>query len=214
MNNQPYLSRIQKTLENLWGGVTEKVKGLGVTEVGNVTHSPVPQEVLDQGNPTPTPSQAPMPSVAPGTELGTNFAASQMPPASAQTPEQYYPSTIGNPDFMNALITVDKMRPGLANLLLGIAFNESTLGNTSPNTFGVLPGGEGAGVNPNFQSPVDALNYQVSPNVLGGGANPSMNMLANTGPITRPNVEGLMGSYNPSGSYNEGLLNMLFPQGQ
>ena len=199
------------TLENIWGNVTNPSEPLKVV-------SPIaegPQPISGQSTPpTPNPTiPAPTPySQAPELSSSMDFATNSMPPSSTQTPEEYYPSTIGNPQFMQAILDADRKRPGMGNLLIGLAMMESTLGRGSSNTFGVLPGGEGAGNNPSFPSSVDALNYQMSPAVLGGGANSNMNILQGQGPLQPSEVQSLMNSYNPSNSYTPTIMDLLFPQ--
>ena len=197
------------TLENIWGNVTNPSEPLKVV-------SPIaegPQPISGQSTPPGIPEPTPTPySQAPELSSSIGLATNSMPPSSTQTPEQYYPSTIGNPQFMQAILEADRKRPGLGNLLIGLAMMESTLGNRSRNTFGVLPGGEGAGNNPSFPSSVDALNYQLSPSVLGGGANSNMNILNESGPLQPTEVQSLMNSYNPSNSYTPTIMDLLFPQ--
>jgi len=205
---QSFMSRIKSTLQNIWGNVTNPSEPLKVV-------SPIAEGVQSiSGQSTqPTPSPTPTPySQAPELSSSMGLATNSMPQSSAQTPEQYYPSTIGNPQFMQAILEADRKRPGLGNLLIGLAMMESTLGRGSSNIFGVLPVGEGAGNNPSFPSPVDALNYQLSPSVLGGGANSNMNILNGSGPLQQNDVQSLMNSYNPSNSYTPIIMDLLFPQ--
>lgn len=94
-------------------------------------------------------------------------------------------------------------RPGLATLLALQSLLESTGGraNNGNNLFGALPPG---GIR--FQTPQESIDYQLGPNMLGGGATPAMNILDTEGPITPDDIRDLYVSYDPPGAY---LNNML-----
>ena len=125
--------------------------------------------------------------------------------ATAKNPEQYFPVYSYLPSFIDAELKYN--RPGLAALLSLQALHESTGGvaKNNFNIFGAKPGGEG-GRSARFKSIKDALDYQLGPYVLGGGANPNMSILKRTGLITVPEIIKLYKSYNPSADYLRPLL--------
>lgn len=96
-------------------------------------------------------------------------------------------------------------RPGLADLLALISLYESTGGRASPNIFGVQPRGEG-GLGKYFGSIPEAIDYQLSPAVLGGGVGGNLNLLGGQGEITPEEIKGIYGSYDPHGAYIDRLL--------
>lgn len=105
--------------------------------------------------------------------------------------------------------TADK-RPGTEYLLPLQALFESTGGRAtggSRNLFGVLPKGEG-GAPAQFGSFRDSIDYQLSPDVLGGGVGNKLNILGGQGPITEDDITNLYGSYNPNSPYLDQLLEM------
>ena len=158
------------------------------------TPTPTPQPT-----PTPTPS---VPSIPSGTNLALDYIRSKTPPG--VTENQAFP-VLGNQQFMTQVGESDKLKQGLSNLLLLQAFFESTMGRTTPNIFGVKPGGESK----YFESPTAALEYQLGPNVLGGGANPNMNILQNDQPLTIEDITKLYSAYNPESYYLDNLLSIL-----
>lgn len=189
--NFDFLNNIRSRMEKMFGnrsGSTTKVEPLKVSKQPKPT-------------PTPTPIQQ-APEIAPAME----FAQNQMPPSSPQTPEQYYPLLNDN-NFVQGTVEADKLRQGLGTLLLLQAFFESTLGRSGNNAFGVLPPG-----GKSFETPRDALDYQLGPKVMGGGANPNMNILGEQAPLTEPDVRQFYESYNPGSSYLEQMLSVMFPQ--
>ena len=232
--NFDFLSKIRTRLSNLFEKIAAPGMAVGASiydathpEPLPVTKNPtppqenIPQEapvpsptVAPSATPTVTPTPSPEPTAAPGIENVMAYLQSQMPQSNGQTPQEYYPA-LGNEDFMQGINEADKLRQGLASLLLLQSFNESTLGraNNQGNYFGTLPGGEGSGRASSFSSPSDALNYQLGPEVLGGGANPNMNILGENTPLTPSRVTSLYDSYNPNSPYLEELLKVLFPQG-
>jgi hypothetical protein len=145
-----------------------------------------------------------------GTDLAMSYLKQQ---AGGKEPTQYY-KAFKDPNFIPKIQAAEKLRSGLGNLLLLQAFHESTLGNANNNNniFGALPGGEGSGKAAQFQNPSDAVDYQLSPNVLGGGANPNMNVLNESTPLTLGRVKKLYKSYNPEGDYINTLLQILAGQ--
>ncbi|MFA6069759.1 MAG: hypothetical protein WC810_14345 [Janthinobacterium sp.] len=212
-----FLTKIKNTLNNLWGGFSDLTGGT----VYDITHPKKPLEVQaaepqvtpPQPEPTQEPSlPPPEPTAAPGTADAMAFLQSQIP--QGQTPQEYFPP-LQNQEFMDQISEADKKKQGLSNLLLLQAFFESTLGRAGNgnNVFGAMPQGEG-GQPASFDSPVDSLNYQMSPNVLGGGANPNMNVLGSTAPLTPSSVTSLYDSYNPNSAYLQTLLQALFPERQ
>lgn len=145
----------------------------------------------------------PVPS---GTGSAMKYIASQTP--GGQDPTKYY-KAFQDPNFLPKIAAADSIKPGLSNLLLLQAFHESTLGNASNNIFGNLPGGEGSGKTAAFASPSDAIDYQLGPNVLGGGANKNMDIVNDKNPLTLGRVQQLYQSYNPEGSYIDSMLQTL-----
>ena len=141
-----------------------------------------------------------------GTDQAMNYFQQKTPPG--QETNQAFP-VLGDQDFMAKIAEADKLRPGLGNLLLMQAFFESTLGRNTPNVFGVKPGGESRG----FESPSAALDYQLGPQVLGGGANPNMNILNSQEPLTEQDIINLYQSYDPPGAYLQDMLAALQQQG-
>jgi hypothetical protein len=185
-----FLNKVKSTLEGLFNR-------------GKTNSNIEPLKVAKQPEPTPTPTPIQQaPEIAPAME----FAQSQMPQSSPQTPEEYYP-LLGDDQFVQGAVEADKLRQGLGTLLLLQAFFESTLGRNEGNPFGVKPPGGRT-----FENPSEALDYQLGPNVLGGGANPNMNILDENTPLTSPDVEQLYQSYNPGSSYLQQLLSVMFPQ--
>lgn len=154
----------------------------------------------NQTLPTPSPTPNTIPS---GTGLAMNYIQSQTP--QGQPLEQYYPA-LGNQQFVQGINESDQLRQGLANLLLLQGFFESTLGRGGQALFGAIPN---ANQPLNFNDPAAALDYQLSPNVLGGGANPNMNILGARQPLTTADIEKLYQSYDPQGAYLETLLRVL-----
>jgi hypothetical protein len=224
-----FLNRMKTHLNNLFGTIMAPGEAIG-EKLYDVTHSnPKPlsvskpqvqpqvqaQEPQPTATPSPSPTATPMPTpyptAAPGIDNAKNYITSQIPTSYQGTPEEYYPA-LGNSEFMQGITDADKIRQGLASLLLLQSFFESGLGRGSKNYFGALPGGEGSGVNPQFTSPTDALDYQLGPNVLGGGANPNMNITGSNSPLTEPDIRNLYKSYNPSGDYVNNLIKVLFQQ--
>ena len=156
-----------------------------------------------QPSPTTSPSPSPVPgAIQGGTDFAMDYIRSQTPQGASL--ENYYPA-LGNQGFVSGVEDADKQRQGLANLLLLQSFFESTLGKGGQGYFGAKPQGQTA----NFDDPIQALNYQLSPNVLGGGANPNMNILNTNAPLTLEDIKRLYASYNPEGAYLENLLGAL-----
>lgn len=140
-----------------------------------------------------------------GTDLAMNYIRSKTPNAPEDLGE-YYPA-LKDPEFVRGVNEADNMRQGLANLLLLQGFQESTLGRGSSNIFGVKPGGNVS----QFGSPSEALQYQLSKNVLGGGGNPNMNVLneEDRSPLNTDRIKRLYQSYDPPGAYIDSLLEIL-----
>lgn len=178
---------LQQAVNQLFGGAQ--------TQPGQVLGAQAQQPQINPTQPIPS-----------GTDLAMKYLQSQTP--NGEDPKKYF-KALQDPDFMSKLQQADKIKPGAANLLLLQGFNESTLGNKSSNIFGALPGGEGSGQGAQFSSPSDALNYQLGPNVLGGGGNPNMNIMGDKNPLTLGRVQQLYKSYNPEGSYVNQLLTTL-----
>jgi hypothetical protein len=149
------------------------------------------------------PPTTPAPTVPPGTDLAMQVIQSEMPKGSRV--EEYYPA-FQDPGFMAKIQAADKIKPGLANLLLLQAFHESTLGRGGNAIFGAKPGGEAA----NFTSPSAAVDYQLGPSMLGGGGNPkNMDLVHDQSPLTADRVRQLYSSYDPQGAYLPMLLQEL-----
>ena len=154
-------------------------------------------------SPIPSPIPSPLPQSVPGgIDLAMQYYLSRLPNGMSQT--DAFP-ILADSEFMQKITEADKLRQGLANFLLMQAFFESTGGRLTPNTFGVKPQGESR----KFNTPSEALDYQLGPRVLGGGANPNMNILNNNTPLTLEDVKKLYSSYNPEGVYLDQLLEVL-----
>lgn len=140
----------------------------------------------------------PPPKIIPsGTDSAFNYIRQNTFPQDTAL-EDYYP-VLRDQNFMTDLKSQDQKRPGASNLLLMQAFLESTLGKNSSGLFGAKPGGKTA----HFASPSGALDYQVGPNMLGGGANPNMNIFneGDNSPLTFDRLQRLYQSYDPPGAY-------------
>lgn len=187
-----FLSNLSRAANDIWSNLKRTVQTPFGQETRQPTISPLP-------DPTPTP----VPGVIPGgTDVAMKFIRSKVPPG--QTEQQAFP-VLGDQQFMQGITEADKMRQGLSNLLLLQSFFESTMGRNSPNIFGVKPKGKSQG----FASPSEALQYQLSPNVLGGGANPVMNILSKREPLTLEDIISLYSAYNPEGVYKDQMLGVL-----
>lgn len=184
------------TLKQAATGLFENIKRTIQTPFGQETRQPTPTPLP---NPTPTPA----PRVVPGgTDVAMNFIRSKVP--NGMTEQQAFP-VLGDQQFMQGVGEADKQRQGLANLLLLQAFFESTMGRNSSNIFGVKPNNQSG----KFNTPSEALQYQLSPSVLGGGANPAMNILGTNKPLTLEDILSLYEAYNPEGAYLEQMTGIL-----
>jgi hypothetical protein len=160
-----------------------------------------PQDIV---SPVPDTNPTPMPSMFPSRESlqegVEEVYRSHMPRSMRETTPvaDYYPAASHFDDFMGK----EDLRPGAGALGALQAFYESTGGRNSSNLFGVKPGGKVS----KFNSPEEAIDYQYGPNVLGGGANPNMNILNTKEPLTGEDIKKLYESYNPAGDYLESLL--------
>ncbi len=162
--------------------------------------------------PTPTPTstirvtqpwhEVPNATPTPGAQ-GWGYVKSHIP--NGQTMQQAFPA-LANPQFVEGVNNADKIRKGLTDLLLLQGYFESNLGRTTPNVFGVKPQGQSR---TDFSSPTAALQYQLGSHVLGGGANPNMNVLGGQGPIGKNDIVNLYKSYNPESDYLKQLLAAL-----
>ncbi len=140
-----------------------------------------------------------------GINLAMNYLRKQ---AGGQDPMQYY-KALQDPNFLPKIQAAESQKPGMGNVLLMQGFHESTLGNNGTNTFGALPGGEGSGQQASFATPSDALDYQLSKNMLSGGANKNMDIMDDKNPLTFGRLRQLYKSYNPEGAYIQDLINTL-----
>lgn len=156
-------------------------------------------EAMRAATPTPTPQPGELPG---GTDLAMNYYQQKLPPG--MTMEEAFPIT-ADEEFMMRVAEADKLRKGLANLLLLQAFFESTGGRKTSNVFGVKPNQQSK----SFETPVEALEYQLSDKMLAGGSNPNVNILQTDRPLTIEDVENLYKSYNPSGDYLDDLISVL-----
>jgi hypothetical protein len=218
--NFTFLSRLKANMQNLFSQgrdamteIPENVKKAFASLQPMVR--PVPDErnmISNVPTYTPSPTQAVAPSPTPipnptlpaGTQTAMDFINSQIRPTGTPAGE-YYPA-FGDEEFMQGVSEADKLRPGLSNLLLLQAFFESTGGRATPNTFGVKPGDKSK----HFESPAAALEYQLGPNMLGGGAVPeNTNILDEKTPLTKNDVIQLYESYNPNSVYLQKLLEIL-----
>lgn len=187
-----FLSTLSKAAGDVWSKLKRTIK----TPFGQETQQPVV-------SPLPEPTQPPPVKAIPGgTDVAMNYITSKTPPGT--TPIQAFP-VLGDQQFMQGISEADKLRQGLANLLLLQAFFESTMGRNTPNIFGVKPQGQSQ----KFATPSEALQYQLGPHVLGGGANPAMNILGTNQPLTLDDIINLYTSYNPQGAYKDQLLSIL-----
>ena len=166
----------------------------------------IPTDIQGSLQQIPTDTRGSLQQIPSGTSQAMNYFQQKTPPG--QETNQAFP-VLGDQDFMAKIAEADKLRPGLGNLLLMQAFFESTLGRNTPNVFGVKPGGESRG----FESPSAALDYQLGPQVLGGGANPNMNILNSQEPLTEQDIINLYQSYDPPGAYLQDMLAALQQQG-
>lgn len=116
----------------------------------------------------------------------------------------YYP-ILKNLDLLRSK-EGEYQRPGLADLLALQALFESTGGRLSPNIFGVLPGGEDSGMRRYFESIPEAIDYQLGPQVLGGGVGNKLNILGSQGEIMPEEISSLYQSYDPHGAYVDKLI--------
>ncbi|MCR4279273.1 MAG: hypothetical protein NUV78_00870 [Candidatus Zambryskibacteria bacterium] len=148
-----------------------------------------------------------------GTGKALGYYQSKIPNGMAMN--SAFPIT-ADTNFMGRVGESDKLRPGLANLLLMQAFFEAT-GGRNPTTnkpnynlYGAKPGGNRVAQFGDYGS---ALDYQLSDKVLGGGARPdNMNILREDKrgkPLTEKEVRKLYESYNPNSPYIDDLLKAL-----
>jgi hypothetical protein len=223
-----FLSKLRGRMQRLFGDVTSGIKNSvkplevaspkgpnyasdmpGDPSINYEGPGPRPTNPVPTSTPTAMPTVTPTPTSVPtssqlpsGTGTAMDYITAKTPPGMSL--EQAFPA-LSNEDFMTAIVEADRQRQGLSNLLLLQGFFESTLGRNTPNIFGVKPGGESQG----FASPMDALEYQLSPSVLGGGANPNMDILSSQEPLTRDDITNLYRSYDPPGLYLNNLLSAL-----
>ncbi len=168
-----------------------------------ITPTPFPNPRSPQPTSTPMVNPArPGKQIQGGTDLAMDFFRSKVP--RGQSLEQMFP-VLGDKQFMQGIQEADKKRQGLGNLLLLQAFFESTLGRNTPNTFGVKPGGESR----HFASPSEALEFQLGPSVLGGGAGDSLNILNTNEPLTDEDIINLYRAYDSPGAYLQNLLEIV-----
>ncbi len=127
-----------------------------------------------------------------------SFYKSKMPKSEKSSLEEYYPALQNLDDIM----AKEELRPGAGVLGALQAFYESTGGRATSNLFGVKPKGKVS----KFGSNKEAIDYQYGPNVLGGGANPKMNVLGKNTSLTEEDIRSLYDAYNPEGAYLSDLL--------
>lgn len=126
-------------------------------------------------------------------------------------PSQFFPM-LDEPVMKHMYDKTMEQRKGTEYLLPYQAFRESTGGkatvDTNKNLFGTLKQGEGSDPIPynSFQESIDA---QLGPTVLGGGANPNMNILDTQEPLTEEDIRTLYKSYNPDQGYLEDLIDQF-----
>lgn len=204
----PWVSPEKKALnELLKGTASQYINAAGRSPYMGYPKSEPQRQARNQKiygeQPTSTPT--PMPTIPPGTDLAMDYLKDVQP--RGQSFEQAYPA-MGNQEFVSGVEEADELKQGLSNLLFLIGNFESNLGRASPNIFGVKP--EGAS-GTTFSSPQAALEYQLGPSVMSGGANPNMNIIGSTAPMNRETVENFYSSYDPPGAYLDDLLDILFP---
>lgn len=135
---------------------------------------------------------------------------SRVPQGQRQEPlENYYPIA---PYLQQIIETGEGLRPGAGVLAALQAFYESTGGRGGGNFWGILPGGEAdpsSGQRVTSMPIEEQLNYLYGPSVLGGGANPNMNIIneGDASPLNVSRIRRLYDSYNPSGDYLSNILN-------
>lgn len=183
------------------------------TAPGGHYYNPNPTSA-PQPSPTGVPTRGPAPMQVTNTPLpkglsqSMNYLSTIVPRGT--TPQDYFPA-LKDPTFMAGVQAADQAKPGLGNVLLLQALHESSLGRAQNgnNLFGALPGGEGSGRAASFPNYAAALQYQLGPNVLGGGGNKNMNIMNEPGPLTASRLQQLYQSYNPEGSYINNMLQVL-----
>lgn len=189
----------------------------------NAFRNPTPMrepEVFVMPSPKPTPKVAPKPMqqrpvpqpqrVIPTQPVKRyeieDFYRDNLPPSQRNDPnyklEDYYPVAKYFPKMREVEKKYD--REGLAALLALQAFFETTGGRNAHqnNMFGTKP----FGVPNGFRDLGESIDYQVSQNVLGGGAVPAMNILNKKGALTPEEIETLYVAYDPPGAYKENIL--------
>lgn len=92
-------------------------------------------------------------------------------------------------------------RPGLANMLALQSLFESTGGRAGNNAFGVKPPG-----GKSFANLKDAIDYQTSSRVLGGGHGNKLDILDKKGQIQPDEIKKIYDSYNPNSPYVDKLI--------
>ena len=196
------------------------------TPTPTTTPIPTPSIVNDYVNPKPTvtPAPTPTPMISPNlTEVENNqmngvvdYYRKRRPDVKA---EEWYPMWNDIPYMYQK--EQELKRPGLGTLLALIPIWESNGGrnpktgeidtrvdNGKPNrnVYRALIGGEKKKIQPEFNTYREAIDYVLSENMFGGGANENMNILKNKGPITTDEIKKLYKSYNPTGDYVRPLL--------
>jgi len=206
---------VQSGLNDFVGGTTISGKGAAYEQPAQPQQAPVkpaPKTQPTKAKPMAQPQAQPQ-QVQPQAEPANmnykgpddvvsslkDFFASQTP--QGEDPLKYYPIMENLEDMVKK---GESQRPGAGALMALQSFFESTGGRNSTNLFGTKPGGNVSEF-PNLQS---AIDYQMGENVLGGGANPNMNILneEDKTPLTMDRVRRLYDSYDPPGAYLDSLL--------
>ncbi len=147
----------------------------------------------------PQQTAPPEPTYTPNEQGVRDLYKSQLGTSNQETTnlDEYYP-LLAESDYVKE----KSSRPGMYELMMLMGLQESTGGKATTNAFGVRPDG-GMGQFEDIQSAVD---YQVSPNVFGGGVNDSLNLLKGRGMISEDEIRKIMKSYNPEQVYLEWLV--------
>lgn len=157
---------------------------------------PVLSPIQDVKNPAgPIDKAVPLPDLK---ERVLSFYKSKMPKLEKTSLEDYYPVV----KDLDEILAKEKLRPGAGSLGALQAFFESTGGRTTPNIYGVKPGGKSK----KFNSVKEATDYQYGKNVLGGGSGGRLNILNKKEGLSESDISSFYSNYDPEGAYLGDLL--------